>query len=157
MDKSTLSEMIDRGMGSGQIARLTGKSPSTIKYWLKKYDLRTRRMPAKCLECGEDNPDNFYGHQKSQCKKCFNVYVYKRSKEIRRIVIDEHGGKCSVCGYNKYIGALEFHHTDSSKKDKMFMNSSAWSLERLRKETETCIVLCANCHREVEAGITIPS
>jgi hypothetical protein len=27
------------------------------------------------------------------------------------------GGKCQCCGYNKYIGALEFHHVDPEQKD----------------------------------------
>lgn len=27
------------------------------------------------------------------------------------------GGKCCVCGYNKYLGALEFHHLNPNEKD----------------------------------------
>ena len=29
----------------------------------------------------------------------------------------QRGGKCEKCGYNKYLGALEFHHLNSEEKD----------------------------------------
>ena len=27
------------------------------------------------------------------------------------------GGKCEICGYNKNLSALEFHHKDPSEKE----------------------------------------
>jgi hypothetical protein len=27
------------------------------------------------------------------------------------------GGECSICGYNKCVAALEFHHLNPSEKD----------------------------------------
>ena len=43
--------------------------------------------------------------------------VNKRRKRIRRMAIEYKGGQCQVCGYNRCIEALEFHHNNSSTKD----------------------------------------
>ena len=59
-----------------------------------------------------------------------------------------------ICGYRKCVGALDFHHID--EKTKQFDLSShgltrAWS--RTQIELDKCVLLCANCHREIHAGI----
>ncbi len=64
------------------------------------------------------------------------------------------GGKCQVCGYQKCVDAMDFHHRDESLKkfgiaDKGYTRS--W--ERVRQELDNCYLLCANCHRETHAGI----
>ena len=58
---------------------------------------------------------------------------------------------CSICGYNKCINALEFHHVNSDSKDVNI--SKAKTLRKVYKEAAKCIVVCANCHREIEAGM----
>jgi hypothetical protein len=76
----------------------------------------------------------------------------KRNKE--RIVLSM-GGKCQCCNYNKCNEALEMHHLDPSKKDFSFgairANPSSWL--KIVEELKKCILLCANCHREIHAGI----
>lgn len=67
---------------------------------------------------------------------------------VRRL----HGGKCAICGYEKYTGALEFHHIDPSQKDFTISNDRA-KLEESIEESKKCVLLCANCHRELHAGI----
>lgn len=65
--------------------------------------------------------------------------------------IDERGGKCEICGYNKNMAALEFHHVNPNEKefelDKRSLSNN--SIQTLRNELEKCIVVCANCHREI--------
>lgn len=63
-----------------------------------------------------------------------------------------HGGKCVRCGYDKCSGALEFHHIDASQKDFTISNDRA-KLEESIEESKKCILLCANCHRELHAEI----
>ena len=59
------------------------------------------------------------------------------------------GGKCSKCGYDKCIGAFDFHHKDRSQKDfSISVSGKTRSWEKLRMELEKCELLCANCHRE---------
>lgn len=53
---------------------------------------------------------------------------------------------CSVCKYNKCASALEFHHNG----DKEFSISKFYgNIEKLKIEMDKCIILCANCHREL--------
>lgn len=58
------------------------------------------------------------------------------------------GGRCVRCGYDKCLGALEFHHLDPFKKDPQFKTMNAWPYKRKKKELKKCELLCANCHRE---------
>ena len=65
------------------------------------------------------------------------------------------GGKCQLCGYAKFQGALDLHHINPKHKkfgigDKGYTRS--W--ERVKAGLDKCILLCANCHREIEDGVT---
>lgn len=73
---------------------------------------------------------------------------------MRQMSIEYKGSKCHSCGYEKCIDALEFHHTDSSKKD-FGISSKGYtrSWEKVKEELEKCMLLCANCHRELHAQI----
>lgn len=59
------------------------------------------------------------------------------------------GGKCSICGYNKSIAALEFHHINPNEKDKDYFNMRGGLSPKLKTELDKCVLLCANCHREI--------
>ena len=81
--------------------------------------------------------------------------VAKRRRKIKLLSIQYKGGKCQVCWYNKYVGALDLHHINGHQKsfgiaDKGYTRS--WEI--VKKELDKCILVCANCHREIEAGIT---
>jgi hypothetical protein len=80
--------------------------------------------------------------------------VVKRRRKIKALSIEYKGGKCQTCSYNRCQAALELHHIDASLKsfgigDKGYTRS--W--EKVKAELDKCILLCANCHREVSAGI----
>ncbi len=70
----------------------------------------------------------------------------------------EAGGGCAACGYDRHLGALEFHHVDPATKRFGLGNEGVTrSIAAMRSEAAKCVLLCANCHAEVEAGfITIP-
>ena len=63
------------------------------------------------------------------------------------------GGKCQCCGYDKCITALEFHHLDPKEKDFNFGSNSNRSWQNTRDEIQKCILVCANCHREIHFGL----
>lgn len=100
-----------------------------------------------CTTCGETNPSNFFGRQKTRCGKC-QAKLNEENRVKQRIdAIEYKGGKCEHCGYNKYRGALEFHHIDPTQKDvKNFKPGS--SKKKFLAEVDKCILLCSNCHRE---------
>lgn len=57
---------------------------------------------------------------------------------------------CQICGYNKCIGSLDFHHKDPQEKDLTISRAiRMWGTEKLTEEINKCMVLCANCHREL--------
>lgn len=79
-------------------------------------------------------------------------YIYNYKKRIKNILVKEHGGKCTQCGYDKNVKALQFHHLDP--KQKLFgLASTTQSLDKCRKEMKKCILVCANCHIELEDEI----
>jgi len=80
--------------------------------------------------------------------------VAKRRKKIREMAVEYKGGKCMLCGYNKCIQALEFHHIGNTEKDFGISDKGyTRSWERVKKEIDRCILVCANCHRELHIGI----
>jgi len=70
-------------------------------------------------------------------------------RQRRKLKAVEHlGGHCSICGYNKSVRALQFHHKDPSQKD-FGIGSSNLSWERTVRELDKCLLVCANCHAEL--------
>lgn len=83
--------------------------------------------------------------------------VTKRRKKIKQMAIEYKGGKCLFCGYHKYPGALEFHHIGNDDKDfGLSTKGLTRSWKRTKEELEKCVLVCANCHRELHAGILQP-
>ncbi len=87
-----------------------------------------------------------------RCKKCASESVSKRRRNIKSKLVEYKGGKCEICGYNKCIDALEFHHKDPSEKD-LQISGKTKSFERLKEEADKCILVCANCHREIHSAM----
>ena len=74
-------------------------------------------------------------------------------RNTKRKLVEYKGGKCILCGYNKYVGALHFHHINPSSKE-FEVTERIRAFERMKKESDKCVILCANCHAEVHAGIS---
>ena len=77
--------------------------------------------------------------------------------KIKKKAIEYKGGSCSYCNYNKYYGALEFHHTDPNEKDVNWNKLRLRSWDKIVQELNKCILLCSNCHREEHHRIHIDS
>lgn len=82
-------------------------------------------------------------------KKSNYRHVKDSRARLKEKLVEYKGGKCEKCGYNKCITALEFHHLDPSEKDFGIGNYSILSFEKLKREVDKCILVCANCHREI--------
>lgn len=67
------------------------------------------------------------------------------------------GGKCIICGYNKCIAALDFHHLNPLEKEGYGTGAlkSHKTFEQNKTEIDKCILVCVRCHREIHAGITV--
>lgn len=157
MNKELLIQQINEGHSTWKMAKLNNTSQPNIRYWLKKYDLKTIRKTNDeqglklCPKCNiSKKRTEFYKYKKSSsyCKSCIVVSNKDRQRNTKQLAVDYKGGKCTNCGYNKCNAALEFHHIDPSTKDKDYFNSRGGLTDNLKLELDKCILLCANCHRE---------
>ncbi len=65
----------------------------------------------------------------------------------------EFGGCCAVCGYDATPYNLHFHHVDPSEKAFGITMGRGKSLAAYREEAAKCVLVCANCHGEIETGL----
>ena len=77
------------------------------------------------------------------------IKVKKRRKKIKEMAVTYLGGECNRCGYDKCINALEFHHIDPDLKEFGIGDGKTRSWEKVKKELDICLLVCANCHREI--------
>lgn len=90
---------------------------------------------------------------KYRCKQCASDSVKKRRHKIKEKLVEYKGGKCQICGYNKCLDALEFHHTDKETKEFNISSPNFKSFKKLLSESDKCILLCSNCHKEIHSKI----
>lgn len=122
----------------------------------RKIGLSKKRIPDKfCKICNKKMGRRSFSSLCSNCrvkyKKYDNEYFYVRDyrKKIKEKAVLYKGGKCVICGYNKCFRALDFHHKNPKEKDfNISFGIKKW--ENTKKELDKCILVCANCHREIE-------
>jgi transposase-like protein len=173
IERERLERLVERGMTIAEIAEEVGLSKGTVRHWLREYGLSTRNSrgsrrahiagPAKeaglltvTMTCPRHGETDFIleGRGYYRCKRCRADRVAERRHEVKAIVVEEAGGRCQLCGYDRCVGALRFHHVDPSKKQfHVSLRGAARSLARVREEAKKRVLLCANCHAEVEAGM----
>jgi hypothetical protein len=88
-----------------------------------------------------------------RCKRCVGEAVTRRHQKLKRILVEEAGGCCAVCGYDRAIVSLHFHHVDPSAKEFTVNASHGKSLRAYRTEARKCVLVCANCHGEIGMGL----
>lgn len=125
-----------------------GSNPSAstnIKYTiLEKYIIKN------CKHHGETKYVYINSENKYRCIKCRSEAVQRKRENIKKLLIEYKGNKCEICGYNRCISALEFHHKDPKEKDfSIGQKGYTRSLDKNKKEVDKCLLVCANCHREI--------
>jgi transposase len=167
--REALAALVDDGLSTREIAARLGLSQGTVRHWLRKYDLRTHRArrensqgvrgvnPARAvMDCPRHGRAEFWLEARGiyRCLRCRSEAVARRRRKLKEILVREAGGACVLCGYDRYIGALQFHHRDGETKQFGLADRGLTrSLEAVREEAAKCALLCANCHSEVQAGI----
>ena len=111
----------------------------------------------KCDYCGNFYPEDAFGvavttpakvYRRRKCRDCYRL---TKQALIQRhyLWLNEYKRQrgCHRCGVAD-PRVLDFHHKKG--EDKLFTVGGARrevGSERLRKEIEKCVVVCANCHR----------
>jgi transposase-like protein len=172
--RKELERLIAGGGTVRSMAGDLGVSVATVRHWLRRYGLETRATAARkhasaarangqrtiTRVCRVHGPTRFilYTGGTYRCARCRQAAVTRRRRAVREMIVKEAGGRCLLCGYDEYVGALQFHHLDpAQKKFGLSGRGLTRSLERMRAEAQKCVLLCANCHAAVEAGVrTLP-
>jgi transposase/DNA-directed RNA polymerase subunit RPC12/RpoP len=169
IEREPLQALIEEGLSIRQIAARCGVSATTVRHWLQRYGLKTE--PARYARRGEPKPEEILREcathgwgafvrvgapGRYRCARCNTEAVSERRRRVKEILVAEAGGRCATCGFDAYVGALQFHHRDpATKAFEVSRQGITRSLEKLRSEARKCVLLCANCHAMVEAGLLV--
>ena len=166
MDKQILIEHIANGLSQRQIAKEMETGQTAVRYWLKKYQLKTKKLQFNKI--AEPKPD-------VSCKQCGKLIFYRNTfchntcmaafhtsrkfhlietkgvesisnsesgqrQILKKYLIHKHGEKCMKCGWdkeNKHTGIIPI------QIDHIDGDPHNQSLDNLR-------LLCPNCHSLTE-------
>lgn len=169
IDEAMLRQLAAEHRSVREIARALQRSPTTVRHWLVRHGIesamaRRRNEGALARAAGADEAillcpvhgsvrhvrrDDGY-----RCTICRSGAVTARRRRVKRILLAEAGGACALCGYDRCVAALHFHHVDlASKSFALAAAGVTRSLAAARAEARKCVVLCATCHAEVESGL----
>lgn len=171
LERNDLEVLVDGGATLSEMAETLERSIATIRYWLDRYDLKTANRRGRRLRCGKGADTETFecrrhgrtefvleGRGYYRCKKCRSAAVARRRRKVKQQLVAEAGGSCILCGYSRCQAALQFHHVEPAGKEfHLSHHGHSRSIARSRAEAEKCVLLCANCHAEVEGGFaTLP-
>jgi transposase-like protein len=158
-DRSQLAELARSGATLREIALELDRSIATVRYWLRRWEIHrhdARRTAIDPATAPREVTRACPSHGRTvwrldrrgtyRCALCVQQRVAERRRRVKRILVEEAGGCCSVCGYDACCAALEFA---------LSHDGATLGIDRARKEARKCVLLCANCHAEVEAGVRV--
>ena len=176
--KQEILKLRNDGKTYTEICELTGACKGTVSYYCRLNGLGDRRDGRGKQNKNIVEIDEYYKtHTLKETAAAFNTSIstiklivttyknkkltpderitnnYKHVKSFRKQNKDKAiafgGGKCSVCGYDKCVDSFDFHHLDPNKKDFSISQNMNKAWHKIQAELEKCILLCANCHREL--------
>jgi predicted transcriptional regulator len=137
---------------NNEVKRKSLKYEEVLEYYTR---VKSLRLTSKYFSVSRETlrkilPDNIIEINKcnKNVKKTNSQAVIDWRKRKKIELVEYKGGCCEKCGYNKSISVLQFHHLDPTQKD-FTISSKSYSLEKLKKEVDKCIMVCANCHLEI--------
>ena len=144
---STSRRCVDEGLSIRAMAERLGVSYTTVRHWLRRHELatpRARRLaetaPARAsgaetteAHCPVHGLTTFVrrGSDGFRCRLCRTSAVHRRRRELKRVLVEEAGGACVLCGYDRSLAGLHFHHLDPA--DKSFALSRQGVTRSLRR------------------------
>lgn len=169
LPREELATFVAGGETLAAIADALDVSIPTVRYWIERYGLprphAIRRSEVQraieegrrtlLRDCRRHGWTVFVieNSGRTRCRRCRMERVAEWRRRTKARLVDEAGGKCEICGYDRCLAALQFHHRDPSTKSfALSLRGRTLSIDRLREEAAKCALLCANCHAAVEVG-----
>jgi hypothetical protein len=171
LTRAQLEPLVEQGATFKEMAEILDRNASTVRHWMQKFGLKSAghhrhrsaavaardagltRFTSTCRRHGQTE-FLVFPNGRSRCARCNGEAVARRRRRVKRVLVEEAGGCCVVCGYDRYVGALHFHHLDPSRKSFALSHEGVTrSLDKARAEVRKCVLLCSNCHAELEAGV----
>lgn len=164
--KEDIEKLVNEGKSVRQIQKELGCAYKTVQRRLVEYGLKTKRSIRlrNCKYCDA----KLTGHKQYFCNdNCKAKYYYREKtnnsviaksqkhitvgRERKKTLVNHLGGKCAICGYDKNLASLNFHHINID--DKKFQISgrlmSTKPFDELLVEANKCMLVCNNCHMEL--------
>lgn len=168
MDKHIIETALANSKTMREAARSLKTSFSNFRYWIAKHKIDVSAHIQKsdinryCPRCEQTKKrEEFYCKRgkegsSSYCKICTNAETTERQRKFKHLCVEYKGGKCIHCGYNKCIGALDFHHRNPAIKEFSISMAKHHSfLDNIKEELDKCDLVCSNCHREIHDKIQL--
>lgn len=137
-----------------------GLSQSERQSLRRKFEREKNPLILNCPICNKEFIVPLGEKNRKYCFSCIPKGLSKKEQAMiinraaKKKAVDLLGGKCIICGFDKYLSALDFHHLIESDKE-FNLSHKICSIEfdeTIIKELMKCVVLCSNCHRAVHAG-----
>jgi transposase len=179
IEQGRLEALVKQGMSITELAIELDRSKATVRHWLKRYNLQTLHAQRRAhrrqalqdadeqsiapplrlkMTCRVHGQTHFVreGSGYYRCGRCRSESVARHRRRLKELLVEEAGGRCILCGYDRQPRALEFHHVDPTQKAfALSRKGVTLSLQSLRDEARKCVLLCSNCHAEVEDGFVV--
>lgn len=177
--KEDILTLRESGKSYSEIKKELGCSQATISYHCKNYNLQNIGLQKNIKiddQIISEIKEYYKTHTAKEVAIKFNISIssvkkYSNSKQLRYSIeernkrqyqriktlrqktkekaLEYKGKKCSICGYDKCSWALEFHHINPNEKEFTFSKYSNHAWSKIQKELDKCILVCANCHKEL--------
>ncbi len=172
LDEKVIREELEAGASVARLAERLGADPDAVRLRIAELGLSTvrqrvlrdaraaraagaTRLVLSCPTHGvlEHRID---ARGSYRCPACNKARVTQHRRTVKEVLVAEAGGACALCGYDRCGRALSFHHVDPSQKAfGLALGGVSRSLAKAREEAKKCVLLCANCHMEVENGLRV--
>jgi hypothetical protein len=165
MDRVALATLVAEDLTVREIAARVQRSPTNVRYWLQRHGLQTTKRARRqvvgppgareagvCRHHGEVEVV-VTGNGTRRCVRCRSQAVTRARRRVKARLVSETGGACVLCGYDRCASALHFHHLEpDAKRFSVGGQGLTRAIATLQEEANKCVLLCSNCHAEVEAG-----
>ena len=147
VDGSVISILISRAVAETFIP-----NPNNLRFVIHKNGVKTDNAVSNLVWSNHINQNVGTEEHKKAARETNKKSVVNKRQKIKQKCVEYKGGKCIVCGYSRCANVLDFHHLDPTEKDFSIGGKTiAW--EKLKAELDKCVLVCANCHREIGAGL----